>query len=161
MFAYSARYLPIALPVLARGAMEMVANGKLNRLLEVLYAAPPIDAAWAQRPEISEALRESFEGTFVQGTRGYELDARQIALDWSELSLADLAAPVLYLHGRLDPISVLWQVEDLTRRLASVNVETIDDGGQLIWYSHPERVIDVIERFLPRSQQAKSGGYTP
>jgi pimeloyl-ACP methyl ester carboxylesterase/DNA-binding CsgD family transcriptional regulator len=151
MFAYSARYLPIALPVLARGAMEMVANGKLDRLLEGLYAAPPIDAAWARKPAIREALRESFESTFVQGTRGYEIDARQTALDWTEQSLTGLAAPVLYLHGRLDPTSVLWQVEDLANLQGSVRVEAVDDGGQLIWYSHPQRVVDAIIRHLPKA----------
>ncbi len=148
MFAYSARYFPAALPVLARGAMEMVSAGKLDKLLDGLYETPPIDARWAHEPEVSRLLRESFEATFVQGTKGYEMDARQTATDWSSQSLDGLQVPLLYIHGKHDPISVLWQVEELVARHRGIALEVIPDGGQLIWYSHPERVLSEIRRFV-------------
>lgn len=150
MFAYSARYFPAALPVLARGAMEMITAGKLDKLLEGLYARPAIDAACAYGQQVSGLLRDSFEATFVQGTKGYEIDARQTATDWSAQSLDGLTAPILYIHGRHDPISVLSQVEELAGIYPQISIEVIEDGGQLIWYSHSDVVLQSIARFARR-----------
>jgi pimeloyl-ACP methyl ester carboxylesterase/DNA-binding CsgD family transcriptional regulator len=156
MFAYSARYFPAALPVLARGAMEMVSAGRLDKLLEGLYASPPIDAFWSHKPEVSRLLKESFEATFVQGTKGYEMDARQTATDWTARSLEGLDVPVHYIHGRQDPVSLLRHVEELAVIHPRISVEVIEDGGQLIWYSHPQQVIEAIGRRL--SKAGPNGG---
>lgn len=156
MFAYSARYFPAALPVLARGAMEMVSAGKLDKLLEGLYATPAVDAACAHGTEVSGLLRDSFEATFVQGTKGYEVDARQTATDWSAQSLDGLTAPILYLHGRHDPISILSQVEELAGLYPQIAIEVIEDGGQLIWYSHSKAVLTSIARFARRQSKTRA-----
>jgi pimeloyl-ACP methyl ester carboxylesterase len=153
MFAYAARYFPAALPILARGAMELVSTGKLDRLLDGLYQTPAIDHRLVAVPEIRDILRESFVSTFAHGTRACEVDARRTALDWTALALSGLRVPLVYVHGALDPVSVPRQVDDLAHRTPGMSIETIADGGQLIWYSHPRTIFEVIARHAGQQDQ--------
>ena len=153
MFAYSARYFPAALPILARGALERMANGRIDKLLAGLYAKPHQDAACVAQPEIRDMLMHSFENTFIQGTKAYEHDARLTAQDWSAW-LNAVNAPVLYIHGESDPVTAFDQVTDLPGFHRHVRVEKIADAGQLIAFSKPEEVFARVASFARSCQTA-------
>ena len=146
MFAYSSRYFPAALPVLARGAMELLHNGRLGQLLEGLYAAAPCDRAAIADPKVASALRAGFEATFRQGTKAYETDARLTALDWSDSHLSALTVPVSLLHGGLDRVTLMRDVHELAALYPLLAVDEVEDAGQLLWFTHWPRVIESLRR---------------
>lgn len=146
MFAYSARYFPAALPVLARGAMELLHNGRLGQLLEGLYSTAPCDRAAIADPAVASALRAGFEATFRQGTKAYETDARLTALDWSESHLSALSVPVCLLHGGQDHVTLMRDVRELAALYPVLAVDEVEEAGQLLWFTHWPRVIDALRR---------------
>ncbi|MCB1420762.1 MAG: hypothetical protein KDJ74_17850, partial [Notoacmeibacter sp.] len=154
MFAYSARYFPLALPVLARGAMELVHNGKLDQLLENLFGAVSADRAAIAGNHVRTTLQHGFEATFRQGTKAYETDARLTALDWSAGSLDGLKVPVRLLHGALDRVTLIRDVHELAALHPGMEVETVANAGQLLWYTHWDRVLGSVSAFLDETSRA-------
>lgn len=144
LLAYTARYTPSVLPFVARAGMRQLDFDGHRAFARSLYEASPPDLALLSDPDVFRSLRNGYRFTIAQGHRAFATDAYHIVRDWTEIALRS-EAPVTLIHGGQDPVVRRETVEEFARRLgARAKVEIIEDCGQLVLFSVPERVASAL-----------------
>lgn len=142
--AYSARFLPRALPVLLHAGVRQIQFGGIRNFVEALYAQSPPDRAVLTRPDAAAAIENGVKFAVNQGYRGFEIDSYHVVRDWSA-SAEGTACPIDLVHGTEDPVVSFASVEDFARRLGHrCRLHRIDGAGQLILHARPDVILDCI-----------------
>lgn len=140
LVAYTARYAPGALAFVLRAGIRQLDHDGERAFMTALYERSPPDLAAIADPAVFDTIRRGYRFTVAQGHRAFEIDSYHVVRDWSA-SVARSTAPVALLHGRDDPVVSCASVEGFARRLGPrATLEVIEGCGQLVLYTHPDRV---------------------
>lgn len=142
----TARHMPAMLPLLIQGGVRLLAAGRDDLMLELMFRDAPVDEALARDGELREIMRQRFDFVTRQGHRAFEIDVLQVASDWSDLARRT-ALPVGLVHGRHDRVVLIGGVEALARTLKAPLVVS-ETSGQLVLNHRPELVFDMLERLV-------------
>ena len=141
LVAFTARYAPTALPFILRAGIRQIDAGGEHRFVSALYQSSPLDQTALRRQEVFEIVTDGVRYAVEQGHHAFEIDSYHVVRDWSDL-VAGSTCPVHLVHGRSDPVVAADTVAAFAERLgARATLDMIEDGGQLVYYTHPERVL--------------------
>jgi pimeloyl-ACP methyl ester carboxylesterase len=122
-------------------ADQAAARAKTDKEREELLATPPEDAAKGMeslltatdaavlRGELAEYLTSSMQDGLAPGSQGW-WDDNCMVRPWG-FDLADIAVPVLLLHGRQDMFVPFGHGEWLAAHIPGVEARLLDDDGHL------------------------------
>ncbi|MBN9672983.1 alpha/beta fold hydrolase [Roseibium aggregatum] len=147
IFAYSAKYFPQALPPLLWTFLQAVRKENARDFFDKWYSKPASDNRAAARSEVQKLLSSGWKNTLRHGTKAYMMDVRHTASDWSGF-YTGLNKPILMIHGTQDPVSTLDQIEELVADFPKIRLETYEDAGQLLFFTHPDRLLKRIAEFF-------------
>ena len=146
--AHTARFTPGLLPLILRAGIALLDSGGDRAFMNALYRSAPLDYRVATTPEVFALLREGYRFTVTQGHRAFEIDSGHVVRDWSEYAEGS-TQPILLVHGTHDPVVDIATVHAFAERLGDrAQVIEYADQGQLMFYSAPERILDVLEAAL-------------
>ena len=144
LVAYTARYTPKLLPFVLRAGIRQLDFGGEENFMRALYENAPADLDAIADDEIADIVASGYHFTIAQGHRAFEIDSYQVVRDWSA-RVAQSQAPVVLIHGRLDPVVSAGSVEEFAHRLGNrARLIIDDDAGQLLLYSNPDLVINTL-----------------
>lgn len=142
--AFTARYAPAALPFILRAGIRQIDAGGEHRFVTALYQNSPRDMAALRRQEVFDIVTDGVRYAVEQGARAFEIDSWHVVRDWSSWVEAS-TCPVHLLHGRGDPVVAADTVEAFAARLGPrAHLRMIEDGGQLIYHTHPEAIMATL-----------------
>lgn len=134
---------PKLLRLTAAMAHRMIRSLGTSEFYARSHAGCPPDQAAAAAPESIELLQTSLNLLRAQKLEGMAADFPRVLNDWTAIWEA-LRAPTLQIHGGANQIFP----PDCARRLCddhpSLRFELIEDGGQMLAYSHPEAVAALL-----------------
>lgn len=150
LVAYTARYVPAALPfVLRAGIRQLDYDGAAN-FMSALYETSPPDLALAADPDVFRSLRRGYRFTVAQGHRAFETDGYQVVRDWTALAEGS-DVPVTLVHGSLDPVVGVEAVAAFALRLGPrARLRVMEGLGQLVLYATPQTVFGLAAAALRR-----------
>ena len=141
LVAFTARYAPGALPFILRAGIRQIDAGGEHRFVSALYQSSPADQAALRRQEVFDIVTDGVRYAVEQGHRAFEIDSYHVVRDWSDLVTAS-NCPVHLVHGRGDPVVAADTVAAFAGGLGTrATLDMIEDGGQLVLHTHPERVL--------------------
>lgn len=146
--AYTARFAPAALPLILHAGIRQIESGGVQQFIAALYEDAPADQRCLGNAEIRTLIAEGVQFATAQGYHGFQCDSYQVVRDWSQL-VADSTCPVHLIHGRHDPVVLCMSIEDFAARHSTrVTTFIAEAEGQLVLYSRPDILIDVLQRVL-------------
>ena len=148
LYAYAARYVPTALAVLIRGTLALLRDDKPEVLFDGLFRTSAADCAAIADPEIRRVFRGEFDRSSKISSAGYELDAVLSASDWSGWFRRPTSAPMTFIHGDEDQITLGEQLRYVAERLDNVTPVFVPDAGSLLLFQKPELVVGMISDLL-------------
>ncbi|MGG7566257.1 alpha/beta fold hydrolase [Rhodovulum sp. DZ06] len=108
------------------------------------------DTAVIRNPETLRLLSANLDLLRAQDLNGISTDFPRIMVDWEE-RWKSLRTPGLQIHGDDRQVFDPEKAAALCDRHPAVRFEMVRGGGQMLAYSHPERVADLlISHFLGR-----------
>jgi len=148
-FAYTARYAPALFPALMKTGVNQIDNLGPRHLMFEMYPDPSaLDRKAIETEDIAEVIMDGYRFAIAQGYKGFEGDAYHVVRDWSRYVDSN-SLPTLLLHGIDDRVVIPETVEDFAKR-QGFEINVYDDAGQLIFYSHPDKVLRDIREFYDR-----------
>jgi len=129
-------------------------SGGDDKFMASLYESAPHDMAVVQDPEILSIIMVGYRFTIQQGHKAFVVDSHQVVHDWSHrVDASDV--PIHAIHGATDPVVSIGSVEAFYQaRHNRARLTRLDDAGQLIFYKHPDVVLDAMEEMLTRQEQS-------
>lgn len=144
--AYTARYTPTLLPLILRAGIALLDSGGDHAFMKALYETAPVDWRVARRPDVFAILSRGYRFTTRQGHGAFEIDSRQVTMNWSPYVEAT-TQPVTLVHGRHDPVVRIATVRAFAARYADrVRLTEVEDEGQLLFYARPDIVLDALQQ---------------
>ena len=144
LVAYTARYVPAALPFVLRAGIRQLDYDGAGNFMSALYETSPPDLALAADPDVFRSLRRGYRFTVAQGHRAFETDGYQVVRDWTKLAQGS-DVPVVLVHGDRDPVVGVEAVAAFALRLgARARIRVLEGLGQLVLYAAPETVFDLV-----------------
>jgi pimeloyl-ACP methyl ester carboxylesterase len=145
IIAYSCRFAPAIARLILRSGVALLDNGGHQAFMNALYENSAVDRILALRPDIFPFLADGYDFSAFQGHSAFEADAIVTISDWSDL-VDGVKVPIRLIHGRHDPAMPISLVADFAARRAGVDLHVNVDAGQLVFFSHPEMVLDALEQ---------------
>ena len=131
----------LALRFLTRVAVSSVDIRGPQQMMRRMLSLNAADSALADDPEILQSLGNMLSHATVQGGEAFAKDGFVSLHDFSPVIEAlDPTLPALTLLGAQDRIYRLEHALRLVPKLPNYPVESINDGGQYLFYSHSETV---------------------
>lgn len=147
LVAYTARYSPKILPFVLRAGISQLKSGGEKKFMRSLYVNSPNDTTQINEPEVFEIISSGFHCATHQGQKAFQIDSYHVVRDWSEfVDKSDI--PMNIIHGVTDPVVSIESVKSFYRNRSNLaHLELLDDTGQLVLYSHPQKVIQALCAF--------------
>jgi len=140
--AYSARFMPRALPLLLHAGVRQIEFGGVREFVEALYETSEPDRAVLADPAAAESIMDGIKFAVGQGHRGFEADSYHVVRDWSAYPEAT-TCPVHLIHGGRDPVVAFASVKDFAARLGPrCEVHEVEGAGQTVIYTRPDLLLD-------------------
>jgi pimeloyl-ACP methyl ester carboxylesterase len=147
IIAYTSRFAPAISRLILRAGVALLDSGGHRAFMSALYEKSVLDRAVAERADVYPFLADGYHFSAAQGHGAFEADAVRTISDWSEL-VNKVSVPVRLVHGRHDPAMPISLVREFAARRGNVELCEIGDAGQLVFFSHPDRVFDILEDVL-------------
>lgn len=148
----NARYAPLILPFLVRAGFSLARRIGKEQFLNSVNAGSPADIRTFADPEVREAMLLGSEISLSDWHIAYEAFARECIdseTDWSEI-VRKCPVPVKMLQGGEDPQSPKATIEELIPLYPNLDIEIVDNAGQLLFFQEWPRVFNELEAFLPK-----------
>ena len=144
--AYTARYAPRLLPTLMEAGIAQIRGKDVETFMDALYPDCH-DGKVIRRKGFGQMIQDGYRFAVAQGPAGFASDAWHVVRDWSARVRA-CPVPVTCVHGRHDPVVSAVSVEAFARRHLQVRALIHEGAGQLVFYEHPDFVLDAVEAAL-------------
>ena len=146
VIAFTAKYTPKLVEFILRAAVAQVDAGGADKLVRAMYQGSPNDKLLTENSEeIRKLLFEGYRASMAQGQTGFLADGFQVLQDWSQF-ISSINVPVHLIHGVGDPTIKVSTVRALIEQYPRIKLTELPNTGQLVLYSNPELVIDVISQ---------------
>lgn len=147
----NARYAPRILPFLVRSGFALAMSIGKERFFQSVNASSPADLRTFSDPAIRAAILTGSDICLGSQHSAHEAFARE-CID-SETSWADLVrrcpVRVRLLQGAEDPQTPAETVRELMLEFTELDIEIVENAGQLLFFQEWPRVFDELEAFLP------------
>lgn len=147
IIAYTSRFAPAVSRLILRAGVALLDKGGHRAFMTALYENSPVDHAVTSRADVFPLLADGYDFSAAQGFSAFEADAIETTRDWSHL-VDRVSVPVRLVHGRQDPAMPVSLVRAFAAPRGNIALREIDDAGQLAFFSHPDRVLDILEETL-------------
>jgi DNA-binding CsgD family transcriptional regulator/pimeloyl-ACP methyl ester carboxylesterase len=145
----AARYTPGVLPFLLQAGFHLARKYGRRNFLEAIYGSSPGDMAVVADPEALEAMMvgsEVFLGPGVPAYRAFDHVVAYSREPWAErLRALEGRLPVHALQGADDPYCPPETLAEMRAAYPWIEVEVIDDAGELLIFSHWRRAFALID----------------
>ena len=147
----NARYAPQILPFLVKSGFALARRIGKERFFRSVNAGSPADMRTFSDPEIREAILLGSDICLGAGHSAHEAFARECIdseTDWADLVRA-CPVPVRLLQGAEDPQTPAETVRELMTAFPALDIEIVEDAGQLLFFQEWPRVLGELEAILP------------
>lgn len=155
--AYTARYVPALLPFVLRVGISQIDSREFKGFLDGVFRPGTRDHEVVRRLGLVGAIRSGYRFSVQQGHFGFASDAYFAVRDWSS-QISRPAAPVVLLHGELDPVITPDMARAFAARRDNIDLRMVADAGQLLLYQLPELVLDALDEMSGRRSSRHKAG---
>ncbi|WP_188527509.1 alpha/beta fold hydrolase [Sinisalibacter lacisalsi] len=142
--AYTARFVPRALPLLLHAGVRQIEFGGIRDFVEALYESSEPDKALLADAAAAGSIMDGIKFAVGQGYKGFEIDSYHVVRDWSAYPEAT-RCPVHLIHGRHDPVVAFASVEDFAKRLGPrCRLIGVEEAGQMVIYARPDLLLETL-----------------
>ena len=148
----NARYAPRILPFLVRSGFALARGIGKESFFRAVNAGSPADMRTFSDPAIRDAILMGSDICLGPQHSAHDAFARECIdseTDWSDLVHA-CPVPVRLLQGGEDPQTPAETVRERMPAFPTLDVEIVENAGQLVFFQEWPRVLDELERMLPR-----------
>ena len=107
------------------------------------FSNSPSDTAVTRDPEALKLLSASLDLVRAQNLRGLNVDFPRVMEDW-QARWSQMRTPYLQIHGDEKQVFAPGKAASACNRHPAVRFELVKGGGQMLAYSHPEAVADLL-----------------
>ena len=147
----NARYAPRILPFVLKAGFALARRMGKDAFFRRINADSPADLAAFSDPEIREAILLGSEVSLSAEHSAHDAVARECIdseINWSG-RLRDCTVPIRLLQGADDPQATPETVREWADAFPEIEIEIVEDAGQLLFFQLWPRVLGEVERFLP------------
>lgn len=147
----NARYAPKILPFLVKAGFSLARRLGNAAFFEAVNADSPADLRTFADPKVREAILMGSEICLSDWHTAHAAFARECIdseTNWAETVRA-CKVPVRLLQGGQDPQSPTETIRELAAEFPHLEIEIIEDAGQLLFFQEWQRALNELERFLP------------
>lgn len=147
----NARYAPRILPFLVRSGFALARSIGKERFFQSVNAGSPADMRTFSDPAIRAAILLGSDICLGAHHSAHEAFARECIdseTNWAEL-VRRCPVPVRLLQGAEDPQTPAETVRELMIEFPELDIEIVEDAGQLLFFQEWPRVFDELEAILP------------
>lgn len=147
----NARYAPRILPFLVRSGFALARSIGKERFFQSVNASSPADLRTFSDPVIRAAILLGSDiclGTQHSAHEAFARECIDSETNWSDL-VQNCPVPVRLLQGAEDPQTPAETVRELMLHFTKLDIEIVEDAGQLLFFQEWRRVLDELEAFLP------------
>lgn len=161
LVAYTARYAPSVLPFVVNAGIRQIKGGGMETFMNSLYESAPVDMDVLQNDAVRALVLNGYQFTVHQGHAGFAVDSHHVVRDWTKWFAESAPIPVHLIHGAHDPVVSPASVQEFAARHAPrVQLDMLQDAGQLLFYKDPDLVLSVVRRMANAAQPAKQQNLT-
>ena len=149
----NARYAPKILPFLVKAGFSLAKRIGRERFFESVNAESPADMRAFADPEVRAAILMGSEICLSDWHTAHVAFSRECIdseTNWAATVRA-CKVPVRLLQGGQDPQSPTETIRELMIEFPHLDVEIIEDAGQLLFFQEWKRCLDELEKFLPEA----------
>jgi pimeloyl-ACP methyl ester carboxylesterase/DNA-binding CsgD family transcriptional regulator len=149
----NARYAPKILPFLVKAGFSLARRLGNAAFFEAVNADSPADLRTFADPQVREAILMGSEICLSDWHTAHLAFARECIdseTNWAATVRA-CNVPVRLLQGGQDPQSPAETIRELAIEFPHLDIEIIEDAGQLLFFQEWSRVLAELEKFLPPS----------
>lgn len=149
----NARYAPKILPFLVKAGFSLAKRIGSASFFESVNEGSPADMRTFKDPQVREAILMGSEICLSDWHTAHLAFARECIdseTNWAATVRA-CKVPVRLLQGGQDPQSPTETIRELAVEFPHLDIEIIEDAGQLLLFQEWPRVLKELERFLPAS----------
>jgi pimeloyl-ACP methyl ester carboxylesterase/DNA-binding CsgD family transcriptional regulator len=139
-----AKYFPQLLLVIGTATTMYIDSGNGENLVRSLCSESPADMKALQNAEIMALMVKGCVDGLRQGADAFCRDVRLALLDMSQEARA-MSHRLYILHGDSDRIIDISHSEAFVAEVPGTRLEVVHGAGQLLFYSHWERILSVIK----------------
>lgn len=108
------------------------------------------------RSDIFDIVSGGYRYAIAQGHRAFEIDSYHVVRDWSA-QVNSTSCPIHLVHGRHDPVVRIQTVLDFAERYSQrATLHEHPEQGQLIYYSDPEFVLDIVAKLFDEDREGQN-----
>ncbi len=147
----NARYAPKILPFLVKSGFSLAKRIGSASFFESVNEGSPADMRTFADPQVREAILMGSEICLSEWHTAHLAFARECIdseTNWAATVRA-CKVPVRLLQGGQDPQSPTETIRELAIEFPHLDIEIIEDAGQLLFFQEWPRVLKELERFLP------------
>lgn len=144
-----ARQLPQLLPFIIRATIAFIDEGNVEKLIPITVKNSPQDFKAIGDPEILHLMATGCVEGLKQGGDAFCQDCFLTIQDFTD-EAKTLSHKFHVLHGRDDTIVDIAQSKAFVDAVPGTTLEIVDGAGQLLFYSHWERVLNAIKSRVNR-----------
>jgi pimeloyl-ACP methyl ester carboxylesterase/DNA-binding CsgD family transcriptional regulator len=140
---HAAKVSPRVMKTTSKIASRMMRKLGPHDFFAKTYANSPSDIAAIADPAMLRLLEVSLELLQAQGLSGLSNDFPRVVADWHN-QWDQLRTPAVQIHGTERQIFPPDRVAAKCASHPSLRLELVEHGGQLLAYSHPDKVADLL-----------------
>jgi len=126
----------------------------LVEMFRQLNHSSPADLAMLNDEELLKVLVANAElvaGKNTNVAQAYAMELLQTESDWSEIMMAAQETKTWFISGAEDPAADMATIAEYRENYPWVEIEVIQDAGQLLIYQHHEMVIPRLAEAAKRA----------
>ncbi|MCR5856676.1 alpha/beta fold hydrolase [Mesorhizobium sp. J428] len=147
----NARYAPRLMHFILKAGFALARRMGKDAFFRRINAGSPADLAAFDDPEIREAILVGSTVSLSPDHSAHEAVARECIdseIDWSD-RLRTCTVPIRLLQGADDPQAHPDTVREWQQSFPNLDIEIVEDAGQLLFFQHWRRVLAELECYLP------------
>lgn len=145
--AYTARFAPALLPTVLRAGIAQIDGKEVGEFMNALYEPGSHDRGVIEKLGIGGLLQAGYRFSVEQGHIGFATDSHFVVRDWSA-EIDGMTARAVYFNGRHDPVVPAGRVAETMQDRPGIEMNILQNAGQLLLYEHSTLVLDAVERLL-------------
>ncbi len=157
--AWAAQNMPQIMDKIVSIGLSQIARKGVDAMPKLIFDGCLFDQDMLRRPEMSQALQESFSLAWAQEGAGFRMDMRLTNLDW-QADVAGVKVPVLCLHGEQSQTVSRRAVEQLARDLPKGRFQPVADAGHSMPLSHTAYILRQVLA-MARDVGLSEDGFNP